>query len=45
MLKYVNQKDKKLGNTSNSITELKKINDNKLKETIEKYNYLTDYSG
>ena len=45
MLKYVDQKDKKVGNIPNSITELKKINANKLKETIEKYNSLTEDSG
>ena len=45
MLKYVEQKDRKVGNMPNSITELKKINDNKLKETIEKYNSLTEESG
>ena len=45
ILKYIDQKDKKVGIIPNSITEPKKINCNKLKETIEKYNSLTEESG
>ena len=44
ILKYIDQKDKKVGNMPNSITEPKKIKCNNLKETIEKYNSLTEDS-
>ena len=45
MLKFEDEKDKKIGNTPNSIAELKKMGDNKFKKTVEKYNSLTEDSG
>ena len=45
ILNYENKEKKKIGSIPHSINELKRINDNKLKESIKKYNSLTEDSG
>ena len=45
ILNYEKNEKKKIGPIPHSINELKRINDNKLKESVKKYNSLTEDSG